>query len=73
MRDILMASVLDDEANVVLLREFDCVHHVLDRRYVDGIFWVCSEDALPVWTKEGVAAVVSIDKLLKCRRAWQTN
>lgn len=57
-RHLLMASIPNHEANVVLLDEVDSGYHVCTRRYVDDITDIITDQAGLRLGSERVAALV---------------
>ena len=57
-KSLLVASVLDDEANIMFLSKCKCFDDMLGRRYIDRILDIVPNDALIIDWGEWVAALV---------------
>lgn len=55
---LLVASILDDETNMMLLRKCKCFDDMLGRRDIDGIFDIIPNDALIIDWGEWITALV---------------
>jgi hypothetical protein len=68
-----MTSVFDNQPNIMGLGEGDRLHDIRRRGDVDSIAGICTDNALTVRAKEGITAVVGVDRILLGRSIWQAK